>query len=619
MPVGTPEPGPVRPERNPYLIEPAAAFVHPHVRRITYITGTQSGKSFLQENVIGHTLDDDPCPILYYAPTEANINKKVEPLIEAMIQQSESLRNKFDARNSTQHVKRVGGAVLYLSWMGSTTETASTSARLIIVDELDRCSRNAEGSVPELVEARGDAYADSRVAFTATPTHGRVERYQHPDTGFWHWQVQDHDKLHSPTWREWQSGTRHEWAVPCPHCHQYFIPWSGLLTWPGKDSEQECSPSEAETSAWLCCPNNGCIIEDKYRQKMNQRGVYIAPGQSVDAEGRVTGQAETEPNTHRSFWSSGMFSFSAKKTFGFVAKKLLSALKSGDPDSLLSVYNTGFGECFAVIGERPQWETVRACAWRYHTGEVIGSPLKIFMTVDVQKRRLVYVVRAWYPGMGSALIESGELFGNTDQEQVWDDLESFYDHQYDGHTIDEIGVDCGYRDDMVYAFVRRNKGRARAMRGDILDKAFRMYRVDVDSQGKTRKYGDRRWDFDTNRAKTWVHNRIGRDRKRPGFWVVPADVDEAYCKQVVGEEFNEQSGKWEKVGENHWLDCETMNYMLARMRGLDRKPGECLLSDLAEGDSKPEKPAPKATSNPPPKPKNNRPQHDDWLGGLGDW
>ena len=621
MPPGTPEPGPVRPERNPYLIEPSAAFMNPLARRITYITGTQSGKSFLQENVIGHTLDDDPCPILYYAPTESNINKKVEPLIEAMIQQSESLNNKYSARNSTQHVKRVGGGVLYLSWMGSTTETASTSARLVIVDELDRCSKNSEGSVVELVEARGDAYADSRTAFTATPTHGRVEKKKHTETGFWHWQPQSNEHLNSPTWRQWQSGTRHEWAVPCPHCHEYFVPWSELLSWPGKDSEKECSPSEAEREAWLICPNHGCVIEDKYRQSMNKAGAYVTPGQSVDADGTVAGESETEPNSHFSYWSSGLFSFSAKKTFGFLAKKLLNAKLSGDPDDLLSVYNTGFGECFAVVGERPDWEAVKGCAWRYHTKQIIGQPEFILMTVDVQKRRLVYSIRAWYLGMGSALVESGEIFGDTDRGEVWQKLGDFYECDFDGYTVDEIGVDGGYRDDMVYQFVRDHKGRARVMRGDILDRPFRMQKVDVDSRGKVRKYGDRRWDFDTHRAKAWVHSRIGRDKKRSGFWVVPADVEDGYCKEIVGEEFDEQTGKWKQLGENHWLDCETMSYMLARMRGLDRRPGETLLADTEKTKEAVITTAPKKQSSKPvsqPKQQASR-EEDDFLGGIGDW
>lgn len=53
---------------------------------------------------------------------------------------------------------------------------------------------------------------------------------------------------------------------------------------------------------------------------------------------------------------------------------------------------------------------------------------------------------------------------------------------------------------------------------------------------------------------------------------MPADVTEDYCKQIVAEEFDEESGTWNRVSkDNHFLDCEGMNYMCARMLRLDRK------------------------------------------------
>lgn len=617
MPSTSPEPGPVRPERNPYLIEVGEAFVNPKAKRITYVTGTQSGKSFLQENVMGERADDDPGPIIYYAPTESNITKKVEPLVMAMISQSKSLSKKFD-KDSTQFVKRIGAARLYLSFMGSTTETASTSARLILVDELDRASKNAEGSVVELAEARGEAYADSRIGFTATPTIGRVKKYTHPETGFEHWEVADKATLGSPIWEQWQQGSRHEWAVPCPDCSSYFIPHSGLLWWPGKGSDDECDPSTAEREARLVCSCCGTQIADKHRGGMNALGRYVAPGQSIDKSGVISGVAETEGNSHFSYHSSGMFSFSAKKSFGYLAKKLLSALNGGDPSVLQPVYNTGFGECYAVAGEAPPWESVRAQSWKYGTGTVVGNPEYLLATVDVQKNRLVWLVRAWYLGMGSALVDCGVLWGDTLQDAVWEELDELLDQSFDGHDITEMGIDYGYRPDQVSSFIRTHRSRTRALRGEVLDKAFRKVDVEADSRGKVRRYGEARWDFDSPRAKSWVHSRIGRSNKKPAFWLLPADIDESYCKEIVGEEYDESSSKWKKVGENHFLDCEAMQYMLAQMRGLKRKRGAVLLSELADGSIKQvEEAVSEKTKKPKKKRKQQSHQSDDWFGGDG--
>lgn len=618
MPATSPEPGPVRPERNPYLIKPGEAFNDPKAKRITYVTGTQSGKSFLQENVMGERADDDPCPIIYYAPTESNITKKVEPLVMAMISQSKSLSKKFDP-SSTQFVKKIGAARLYLSFMGSTTETASTSARLILVDELDRCAKNAEGSVVEIVEARGDAYADSRIGFTATPTIGRIKKYTHPETGFQHWEVADKESLGSEIWAQWQSGTRHEWAVPCPDCKEYFIPWSGLLWWPDKDSEKECDPSTAEREARLCCPSCGSMIEDRHRGRMNAKGEYISPGETIDKNGVVSGVSETAGNSHMSFHSSGLFSFSAKKSFGYLAKKLLSALNGGDPSVLQPVYNTGFGECYAAAGEAPAWESVRAQAWRYPLGAVLGTPEFVLCTVDVQKNRLVWVVRAWYLGMGSALIDNGVLWGDTTQEAVWDELGEVLEQEWDGHGITEMGVDYGYRPDQVSAFLRANKGRVRALRGQKMDIAYRKVDVEKDSRGKVRRHGEARWDFESSRAKAWVHSRIGRSNKKSGFWLLPTDIDESYCKEIVGEEYDEGKGEWKKVGENHYLDCEAMQYMLASMKGLKRKRGAVMLSEFSDGSIKQIEEVSQPVVAKSKKKKSRRRRSDDgFLSGYGD-
>ncbi|EKO5196657.1 phage terminase large subunit family protein, partial [Vibrio vulnificus] len=209
----------------------------------------------------------------------------------------------------------------------------------------------------------------------------------------------------------------------------------------------------------------------------------------------------------------------------------------------------------------------------YSSGEMPEGVEVLICTVDVQKNRLVYVIRGWMPGMSSRLIEFGELWGDTDKPEVWQELDELVSQEWDGHTIKLTGVDAGYRTDEVYAWVRRHRSRARALMGfQKLPKPFRMMKVEVDKQGKVRKRGDKRWDIDSGLAKSWVHNRVRWERGAVGNWLLPADVTEDYCKQIVAEEFDEESGTWNRVSkENHFLDCEGMNYMCARMLRLDRK------------------------------------------------
>tara|TARA_R110000751_G_scaffold307850_1_gene432701 strand:+ start:14201 stop:16189 length:1989 start_codon:yes stop_codon:yes gene_type:complete len=605
MPPAAPVPGPFNPDSNPYMKPVAWAFAQPQFRRVTFVMGTQMGKSVTMENVVGHRLDEDPTPVLYVTPTKPLITSTVEPKFMDMFRECAALWRKYDKRRSTQFTKWIGGTKFRFAWAGSPTELAADSAGLILVDEVDRIVNTGEGDTTEIIEARGDAYVDSKVGYTATPLRGRVTKRKHPDTGLEHWQVGKKGAVTSKVWRLWQSGTRHEWAIPCPNCLDYFIPHLDLLWWPGQGSKEECSPDVAEREARLICSCCGEGIEDKYRPWMNARGVAVAPGQSVTKArrsgdqvlaGEVTGTSETEGSSHFSLWVSGLVSFAAKKSYGFLAKKLLEAQRSGDPATLMGVTNTGFGQLFAEVGDVPTWEEIRSMRWAYASGElVLPDPRQIFCTIDVQKNRLEYTVRAWFTGMGSQLLEEGELWGNTDEDSVWDDLSELIDQEYGGHPINETGIDIGYRDDQVFAFINAHKGRAIALRGrEKLDKPFKKYLVEVDRKGKTRKRGDAYWAFDSPLAKRWVHSRISRAQsgeadRYPGWWLIPTDVTDDYCKQIVGEEWSEETGTYKQVGENHKLDCEAMQYVMALRAKLHRrKRGALTMGDLkrlANGES----------------------------------
>ncbi|WP_211252267.1 terminase gpA endonuclease subunit [Marinobacterium jannaschii] len=574
MPPTSPIPGPFNPDFNPYMKPVVAAFADPQYNRVTFVMGTQMGKSVSMENLVGWRLDDDPTPIMYVAPTSNLIDSTVEPKFMDMFEQAESLSRKYDWKRSTKYTKWVGGTKFRFAWAGSPTELAADSAGLVLVDEVDRIVNTGEGDTTEIIEARGDAYVDSKIGYTATPTDGKVDRYTHPDTGWSHWSPGKAEAIGSAIWKLWQSGTRHEWAVPCPHCGEYFIPHSDLLWWPGRGSADECTPDQAEKQAMLTCPSSGCLIEDRHRPGMNQRAVPVAPGQHVTPDGVVVGDADTAGSSHFSLWVSGLCSFAAKKSYGFLAKKLLGAIRSGDPAKLQAVYNTGFGECYAVTGEAPAWEEVYQLRDAYSSGELPDPRVHtLICTVDVQKNRLVYAVRGWMDGMGSRLIEADELWGDTDKPEVWTLLDELMDRRWGGKQLKLCGVDCGYRTDEVLAWVRRHRGRARALMGfERLPKPLRMMRLEIGQQGKVRKRGDKRWDFDASLAKAWVHGRIRWARGQAGDWLLPADVSEDYCRQIVAEEFNDETGKWSRVSkDNHFLDCEGMQYMCARMLRLDRR------------------------------------------------
>ena len=588
LPAGSAEPGQFRSARTPYMVPIIRAFAGIGVKRIVFIMGSQMGKSLGMQNIIGARLDDDPAPIIYVAPTQSNIDSVVEPKIMEMFRGCPSLWEKLGkGHKSTKHHKRVSGVSFRMAWAGSATELASDSAALGLIDEVDRMEQDikGEGSPVELAEARTSVYPDGRVGITSTPTEGTVDIVEHPDTKLKHWGVADPKLILSTVWKLWQEGSRHEWAVPCPSCREYFIPKFILLTWP-----EGATPEIAEKEARLACPHCGELHDDSVKNWMNAHGYMLAPGQRPDAIGEDDGPCvihdfEQEisklvefgdylpraSSTH-SFWVSGLMSFSPKKSFGFIASKFLRATLSGEFERLKGVLNTDLGELFRVHGEAPEWERVRDCAAGYEEGEVPEAAMFLTAGVDVQKNRLIYVVRAWSDGFTSWMVEHGELWGETDQHQVWEALGGLLARDYDGVAISRMAVDSGYRPDDVYAFCRQHRGVAIPTKGhDEMDKPYRASPVDVNVRGKTIKNGIQLWHINSDVMKSWVHSRVEWPKDQMGAWHLPADIDEDYCKQIVAEQrVTKPSGKavWIAIAtDNHYLDAESLAYAAARILG----------------------------------------------------
>lgn len=539
-------------------------------KRVIAVMGSQMGKTAGLLNVIGHRLDDDPAPIIYVGPTRSNIDHVIEPKLMEMLKGVPSLWSKLvKGKKQSKTHKRIGGVSLRLAWAGSPTELASDSAVLVLVDEIDRMLDNVkgEGNVFELSEARTSTYADGRVVGTSTPTLGNIDTFIHPITGLEHWAVSD--SVASPIWRLWQEGSRQEWAWPCPHCATYFIPRFKHLFWSGTDVQA------IQQSARLGCPACGGLIDDTQKTTLNAQGLYLAPGQSVK-DGQVLGLADTAHSDTASFWVSGLCSFSSKKTFGFLAKKWVMATRSGEPERIQGVLNTDFGECFKLGGDAPLWSAVAERQRGYRAGEVPQGVHLLTAGVDVQKNRLVYVVRGWGASFESWLIDHGELWGETDKPPVWQALSELAAQVWQEQSLSCMAVDSGYQTQAVYQFCRLHKGLALASKGhDSLDKPFKKTELDMAVRGKSVSRGLQLWHFNSDQMKSWVHARIEWPPDQPGGWWLPEGISEDYCRQMVAEQrVVNPSGRvsWIRIKkENHYLDAEALAYLAVRIMTVGRE------------------------------------------------
>lgn len=331
-------PGPRDPHLTPYVIEPERVIASGEYRRVVMVFGAQTGKSEAMLDVAGQRLDQRPGPILYVGPNRQFLTEQFEPRVMALLDQAPTLTEKLArGKRMTKTRKTVAGVPFRLAHAGSSAALKSDPAVLALVDEYDemRSNVNEQGGPLGLVERRGDTYADFVCVVTSTPKRGRVEAVEDKRSKLFFWDVAVADDIESPIWQLWQQGTRHHWCWPCPHCGEYFVPRFNLMRYPAK-----ASPMAAARETYLECPHCGGIIEDGYKAAMNERGRYVAPGQTIDRNGQVSGDP---PDTMSvSYWVSGLAS--PFVSFGDRIRVYLEAIALGDDAMVQQAINAGFGE-----------------------------------------------------------------------------------------------------------------------------------------------------------------------------------------------------------------------------------------------------------------------------------
>ena len=575
------------------IVGPSLAAVDPRFTHVFVCAPSQLMKTQWMFNVAGQTLDDAPAPVLWIAPTKNNALEVIEPKVDAMLRQCASLWAKTTKGQKYAKLRKIVASVPFrLAWAGSPTEIASDNACIVLVDEIDRVPKDVkgEGSVIDMADARHTSFPDGRTLGASSPTEANVETYVDERTGMRHWKPARPEDVISTIWRLWQEGSRHEWAVPCPSCRDYFIPRFRYLIW-----KEKATPIEAERTAKLGCACCGELIDNDHREWMNARGVYVAPGQKPKRYRRNSKHATIEDHTGATvveypvefggfvwpadaetrqitFWISGVMHYSDKNSFGRLASAYVKAARTGEDVLLKGVVNTKLGECWHFGGDAPTTNEVLNCRGSYVAGRAPDGVVYVTMTVDVQKDRLIYSIRGWGAGHESWLLDNGDLWGDTDRDEVWSDLDELLNEEVDGHRISACAIDSGYRAPMVYAFVRAHRKRCYATKGhDTLAKPFYMSRIDVDGRdGKTAKNGLSLWHFDADHFKTEVHDHITRPQDQPGAWHLPADVPEQYASEILAEErVAKPSGlvTWvRRSRQNHALDCEALHFLLAAIK-----------------------------------------------------
>ena len=544
---------------------------------------------------MGHTLDEDPRPILYVGPTEKNVKSISTNRVLPMIESTPSLdRGHLKGQHDKTGEKYINGVRLGFAWAGSATELASHPAAKIYIDERDRMKPIDEGDVDSILQEAVATYA-GQIFRVSTPLLGDVVREHDKDLKRDHWAPAEPDDLASPIWTAWQEGTRHEWHVPCLHCREYFAIHMELLIW-----DDELPVDQVGPTAAIACPNCSAAHKNSDKEKMNSRGVFLAPDETIAPypkrpskknppttaiinEIQVSfGSYLDRGKSDISFWVSGLCS--PWSDWGGRAESLKKAKDSKDTRRIQGVINTQFGQVYKPKGQAPEWEYMRQLQSGYELRTVPEGVKVITCGVDVHKHRINYTVRGWGVGYESWLLDYGEFWGDCKylDDISWQNLSELLEELYDRIPISLMLVDAGYKpnDDeqasgnVIYQFCYKHKRAIPAIGHDKRTRAFSASTVELSYKGKPVKDGLRIWNLDTDHFKEWIYSRYEWDIEQPGGWHLPADVEDEYLRQVTAESriiLSNGRPRWEKIRKaNHFLDCEMMNAAGAHILRLHR-------------------------------------------------
>lgn len=415
------EAGPWRNERTPYLVEIMDAFNDPRVREISVVAPSQTGKSEAEINAIGYIIDQDPGSTLYIQPNLDDAKKFSRLRIAPALRDSPALRAKVSevkSRDSGNTVlqKAFPGGILTIVGSQSPSALASTPARYVIGDEVDRWAQSAgsEGDPWSLAAARTTTYYNAKMMAVSTPTikgYSRIEEL-------------------------YNGGTQERWCSQCPDCGEWNEITFRDLKLDYEKHETQRKKSYVLKSVEWCCPSCATLHTEAEMRRQPARWIADAP-EAID-RGR------------RSFWINAF----ASPWRGWDEIALLFLERKDDPEQFKVFMNTVLGELWEDRGELDDEDTLLARREDYGTredGKPVDLPdgvLVLTMGVDTQDDWFSYEVVGHGLGGETWGIKKGVVLGDPNDDEPWNELvriidSTFYYRDGTGLTISMTFIDSG--------------------------------------------------------------------------------------------------------------------------------------------------------------------------------
>lgn len=535
-----------RNDRNPPLREPMDCLSRrSRAREVVLILPIQFGKTEVELNALGYTMDVDPCPVMVVLPDEiamdAWINQKLKTLIEGTpaVQRALTTTNSRNASNQ-KSFKDFAGGQLFVEHGKTATRLTLKSVRKILADEVDKfAAALTTGEDPlELLRGRVSAFpSSSSICLIGSPGLRGLSRLE----------------------EAYEESDQRRYYVPCPHCgHEQPLEWSGLQWTP--DGSQ----------CWYVCRDCACAIEEHHKTEMILRGRWIAENPGASTRGY---------RLNCLYYQIGL----GPRWLDLV-RMFRKALK--DPAKLQVFTCERLAESWVDLAMRKVTpDQLRDRMESYPLRVAPRGVLAITAGVDTQDNRLAVQIVGWGRGLKAWTLDYVELPGNPDEDAVWIALVDLLNRGivHECGTLMRVEATCidagGHRTEAVKNFVRKRLLRrclaifgAKPANAPVLSKGKL---VDVNWNGQLDRRGVMIHHVGTVGIKHVLYSRIGVDgepKKVDGkevpresadrFIHLTSELPEEFSPGLVAETFNAKKGRFEqKTGiRNEPLDTWVYAY-----------------------------------------------------------
>lgn len=533
-----------RPELCPQAARVADTFGLPSVREIWYCAAEQSGKTNTMINCLGYAIDTAPANIYYLMPTDRSADKIIGQNLIPTLRNSPALARYLSSRADDTALTGItlnNGVLILPAYANSPVSMASFPARYIFADEVDKYPALAgrEADPVSLIKKRTRQYGGyQKLFFVSTPAGQFI-------------------------WRGMLACDQvFRWESRCPDC--------GAFVWPGAEQlafPDGLSPQELETcrDVALACPDCGSLWDEAARRAAISAGDWVATKGGDIAAPRSVG-----------------FHQRAFDCLDVPLTEIAAAFaraKTGDHGARIAWANGYLAEDYVAESVERHEDMILALRDDRPSGAVPANVAALTMAVDTQLRGFWYEIRAWGYGLERASwqVRHGYVETFSALAQIAE-IDVYTDPAGQQHHIAIALIDSGggvsassasSRTVEVYDFCRAHplfrpiKGRARQQ------SPWTASHLDRYPDGRAMAGGLALYNLNVTHYKDALARKLSIAPSDPGAWLLSADCDLAYARQMCAEVRNEH-GLWECLPNraNHYWDVAVYQLAAADIAGI---------------------------------------------------